>query len=62
MVRAALGRDGLREVRVNDLPPIFRDTALVHLTRRTERSTVAQDMIESLVLEARSQSLELTLA
>jgi LysR family transcriptional regulator, low CO2-responsive transcriptional regulator len=61
MVRAALERNELHEVHVQDLPPLFRDTALVHLTRRDQLSTLAERMVQALVLEARLQKLELTL-
>jgi LysR family transcriptional regulator, low CO2-responsive transcriptional regulator len=62
MVRAALERNELYEVHVQDLPPMFRDTALVHLTRRSQLSTLAERMVEMLVLEAKAQKPELTLA
>jgi LysR family transcriptional regulator, low CO2-responsive transcriptional regulator len=61
MVRAALERGELCEVHVQDLPPMFRDTALVHLTRRTELSALAEHMVEALALEAKLQKLELRL-
>jgi LysR family transcriptional regulator, low CO2-responsive transcriptional regulator len=62
MVHAALKRDELREVQVQDLPPMFRDTALVHLTRRAKLSMLAERMVQTLVLEAKAQKLQLRLA
>jgi LysR family transcriptional regulator, low CO2-responsive transcriptional regulator len=58
LVQAGLLAGNLVEILVRDLPPIYRDTALVHLTRRARLSVSAQHMLGSLLEEVQSQGLE----
>jgi DNA-binding transcriptional LysR family regulator len=58
LVKAGIDRGDLVEVQVQDFPPIYRDTALVHLTRRERLSAPAQHMVEALLEEVQSQGLE----
>jgi LysR family transcriptional regulator, low CO2-responsive transcriptional regulator len=48
-IQADLERGEVREIQVVDLPPQYRDLALVHLTRRPQRSKSAERMIALLL-------------
>ena len=58
LVRANLERGELVEIRPVDAPDVYRDTALVHLSRREGLSGSAEQMIEVLLTEVRLQGIE----
>jgi LysR family transcriptional regulator, low CO2-responsive transcriptional regulator len=45
------------ELKVSDMPPIYRDTALVRLARNNEMSVSANNMVKILQAEARKQTI-----
>ena len=60
LVQPGLSRGELREVLVRDLPPMYRDTALVHLARRHGLSSPAKHMVDVLLGVAQAQRIEHT--
>ncbi len=57
VVQSDCDRLEMRQITVVDLPPQYRDLALVHLTRRAKRSNSAERMTRVLFEQARVQNL-----
>lgn len=51
---------GVVELEVTDMPPLYRDTALVKLTRNSELSPAANNFAQILQIEAKKQKLLIT--
>jgi len=45
------------ELEVNNIPPIYRDTALVHLSRHTTLSALAVNLVRFLKAEAQQKGI-----